>query len=82
MQSDSKETVREAFFWKHLADTLLEHYSIDKKAFYTRVRKVKSVWDIKDLDGISDDVLEAARGKEKYVKKNFAKILTEIENMR
>ena len=79
MQNDSKENVREAFFWKHLADTLLDHYRIDKKVFYNKVNSVKSVWDIKDLERISDDVLEAARSKEKYVKRNFVRIISEIE---
>ena len=43
------DAINEAFFWKHLADTLLEHSNIDKELFYERLEPVKAILDIYNI---------------------------------
>ncbi|MBW2976654.1 hypothetical protein KY347_04370 [Candidatus Woesearchaeota archaeon] len=76
------DILNEVFFWKHLADALLENSRIDKKLFYKRVETVKSVWDIGDIDKISKEIAKAAKDKRGYLKENFMKIITDLEKNR
>ena len=73
-------TVNEAFFWKYLADALLEHSRIDKKLFYEKVKPVKSVWDIENINKVSEDIVIAAKDKTSYVKESFMKIISDLKN--
>jgi hypothetical protein len=74
------DVVSDAFFWKHLADTLLENAGINKELFYQRIKPVKSIWDIRDLDKMSLDIKKAAQNKTQFIKENFAKIISESKN--
>ena len=73
-------TVNEAFFWKYLADALLEHSRTDKKLFYEKIKPVKSVWDIENIDKVSEDIVIAAKDKSSYVKESFMKIISDFKN--
>ena len=75
-----KDKISEAFFWKHLADTLLENSRIDKELFYRRIKPVKSIWDIRDVHKMSEDIKRAAQDKTQYLKDSFAKIISEFQN--
>jgi hypothetical protein len=72
-----RKEINEAFFWKYLADAFIEHLKIDKKSFYGRVKSVKSVWDIEDIDRVSKDLTRAAKDKTLYVKESFGKIISD-----
>ena len=72
-------TVDEAFFWKYLADALLEHSRIDKKLFYEKIKPVKSVWDIENINKVSEDIVIAAKDKTSYVKESFIKIISDLK---
>jgi hypothetical protein len=75
-----RNMVNEAFFWKHLSDVFIEHLRIDKRLFYEKVKPVKSVWDIENIDKVSEGILRAAKDKTSYVKENFIKIISDLEN--
>jgi hypothetical protein len=75
-----KSSINEAFFWKHLTDVFIEHLKLNKKVFYEKVKPVKSIWDIENIDKISEDVVKAAKNKTNYVKENFMKIISDLEN--
>ena len=74
-----KNILNEAFFWKHLADTLLENSGINKELFYKKIKPIKSIWDIENVDKVSKDIVKAARDKTGYVKENFVKILSDFK---
>jgi len=74
------DAINEAFFWKHLADTLLEHSNIDKELFYERLEPVKAIWDIDNIDIVTQDILKASRNKTSYVKESFNRILLNLKS--
>jgi len=71
--------INEAFFWKHLADSLLSYSNINKEEFYEKIRHIKSVWDVQDIHKLNEDINLAAKSKTDYIKKNFLKIINEIK---
>lgn len=75
-----KNIINEAFFWKHLVDALLEYSKIDKKLFYDKIKPVKAVWDMENIDKVSEDVVRAAKDKTKYLKESFVKIISNLKN--
>lgn len=74
-----QDAINEAFFWKHLADTLLEHSNIDKELFYERIEPIKVIWDIDDIDSLTKDILKAAKDKTGYVKESFNRIIVTLK---
>ena len=76
------EEVNEAFFWKQLADTLLEYSDIDKEKFYKKVKPIKYVWDMDDLGQVSEEVMKASRDKTRYIKQSFEKIILNFKKGR
>jgi hypothetical protein len=77
-----KNDISEAVFWKHLADTLLENAGIDKSSFYKKIKPIKYVWDIKDINKISEEIRKATQDKTQYIKSGFSEVLYKFKNNR
>lgn len=75
-----KNNLNEAFFWKNLADTLLDYSKLNKELFYRKLEPIKSVWDIQDVEKLSRDIEKAAKNKTRFIKESFSKIIFEIDN--
>ena len=71
--------VDDAFFWKQLADKLLENLDIDKEMFYKKIEPVKAVWDIRGIQSLSKDIKRASQNKTSYIKTSFSEIIHQFK---
>lgn len=75
-------SLQEAFFWKHLADTLLDEKGINKKVFYSRIGPLHKAWGVETkMLIVYPDIRRKCEESTSRVKNNFRRILSEVSRV-
>jgi hypothetical protein len=68
--------LQEAFFWKQLADMLLEEMDADKEKFYAFIEPTRRAWSSHDVDMPYKDLRKACMEKSAIARESFHQALS------
>ena len=63
--------LQEAFFWKQLADALLEQMNVNKEIFYKDIEPMRELWNKDELPFMLEDCKKTYESKALHIKKGF-----------